>query len=156
MRIALIPRNDVPVHVWLGVPVAREVQLPRLVRPVERLGGTHHFAEVLSLHTRRELKGFSKVRLQENEGVPLVELMVANHEVRMIHLRDEMRVTALLRESHALADQASVHVAIVRSAHRPLECARRRECRQSVDRLGTLHLVGTKFGRPVVESVARS
>src|SRR5439155_13086237 len=36
--------------------------------------------------------------------------MVADDEVRVIHLRDEMRVTALLRDSHALADQARVHV----------------------------------------------
>ena len=40
----------------------------------------------------------------------LVELMVADNEVRMFHLRDEMRVTALLRDSYALADQARVHV----------------------------------------------
>ena len=39
--------------------------------------------------------------LHENEGVPLVELMVADDEVRVIHLGDEMRVTALLTAATA-------------------------------------------------------
>ncbi len=74
------------------------------------LRGAHDFAEVLTLYVRRQLKGFTHVLLQENQGVTLVPLMVADDEIRMGHLCDQMRTAPRLRKRHPIADQARVHV----------------------------------------------
>lgn len=89
IRVAFIPREDVPVNMGNLVAITGVVHLPGVERFGDRLGRRHQLGEDFTLDPIRQLVHLTHVFFVNQHAVSAMELVIADEEERVGELVDE-------------------------------------------------------------------
>lgn len=107
LRITLIAREEMPVHVIDDIPETAHVHLLRLKDILDPLRSAHHLGEKLGPHLLRDIGHLSVMSFGHEDAVARIILVLSEHEVAVLEFVNDIGVCLLFQLRDAVAKRAS-------------------------------------------------
>ena len=105
-----MPREKVPMKMWLSIPQALVIQFSRPKTRINRLRYEAHFDQKRFFLYRLQLMKLGNMLLPEKKRVPSEELKITQHDVAGLRLRHEMPISSGANCRDSLTNEARVRI----------------------------------------------